>query len=330
MASPPLSSDQDGLSDAAKRSAAALGELTVRYPIVRELQGGGSGARLFVVRRAGDGAQELLVAKFFEHAGASRDRSEREKRAVDLLLAAGNATGLVVESYSSDQCYWYVMPYFDGETLHDRVIREREGDGSSDAEAYWELALRWLASLIGQVATLHEFGLVHKDIKPGNVMVDGDTVKVIDIGLLTAAESQALLTVGGTERYRDSHIDSLEARSMKVSETNPKSFDVYSMGAVLYFVFEGDHPPEGRLSLFGPTTPVAVQHVARQAMARSAQRYPSARAMLADIEFLLEAAGRGKLAGVRMVELPSFCAARGDTPEAGSVATPGPSLCDEH
>lgn len=324
MAEPQLPLRPDRTPGATTDSDPALRELTSRYPVVRELASGGSGARLFVVQDTGAGATRMLVAKYFAHPKGGQNQGAREERAVGLALAAGKALALIVDSHSSELCYWYVMPLFSGETLHDHVVRVSAGGRIGGPAAHWEQALRWMAGLLSQVAVLHDLGLVHKDIKPGNLMVDGDAVKLIDIGLLTAADSQALLTVGGTIHYRDGHMDSLEALSLRVSESNPQSFDVYSAGAVMYFVFEGRHPPDGRLSLFGPATPVAVQHVARRAMARTADRYPSARAMLADVQRLLEATGRGKLMDLRLQELPSRNTAPPDSPAVWGVLKPNP------
>jgi serine/threonine-protein kinase len=141
---------------------------------------------------------------------------------------------------------YIVMEYVEGETLRD-VIR-REGHLSA------ERAMSLSADICGALDFSHRNGIVHRDVKPGNVMITPQgTVKVMDFGIARAvSDSAATMTstaaVIGTAQYlspEQARGESVDARS-----------DVYSMGCLLYELVTGAPP-------FSGDSPVAVayQHV---------------------------------------------------------------------
>jgi eukaryotic-like serine/threonine-protein kinase len=145
---------------------------------------------------------------------------------------------------------YIVMEYVEGETLRD-VIR-REGHLSS------ERAMSLAADICGALDFSHRNGIVHRDVKPGNVMITPQgTVKVMDFGIARAvSDSAATMTstaaVIGTAQYlspEQARGESVDARS-----------DVYSMGCLLYELVTGAPP-------FSGDSPVAVayQHVREDA-----------------------------------------------------------------
>src|SRR5207302_3809736 len=145
-----------------------------------------------------------------------------------------------------------VMEYIQGKTLA-LVIRE---DGPLLPERAVEIADAVAAGL----AFAHRAGIVHRDIKPGNIMITpGGEVKVMDFGIARATAGDSLTqtaTVLGTATYfspEQAQGDPVDARS-----------DIYSLGCVLYEMLSG-HPP------FAGDTAVAVafKHVKEDPVAPS-------------------------------------------------------------
>jgi eukaryotic-like serine/threonine-protein kinase len=147
----------------------------------------------------------------------------------------------VFDTGSDDGTHFIVMEYVQGKTLS-QVIRE---SGPLMPERAVEIALAVAEAL----AFAHRNSIIHRDIKPGNVMLtpSGD-VKVMDFGIARATTSESLTqtaTVLGTATYfspEQAQGEAVDARS-----------DVYSLGCVLYEMLTG-HPP------FSAETPVAVAY----------------------------------------------------------------------
>ena len=140
---------------------------------------------------------------------------------------------------------YMVMEYVDGDTLRALL---RKGEVSVDQ------AVEWTEGVLAAVAYSHENDIVHRDIKPGNVMVDeAGTIKVMDFGIARAlSDSSATMTqtqaVVGTAQY----LSPEQARG----ETVDFRSDLYSVGCLLFELLTG-RPP------FVGDSPVAVayQHV---------------------------------------------------------------------
>src|SRR4051812_44622757 len=185
---------------------------------------------------------------------------------------------------------YIVMEYVEGETLRD-VIR-REGHLSS------ERAMSLSADICGALDFSHRNGIVHRDVKPGNVMITPQgTVKVMDFGIARAvSDSAATMTstaaVIGTAQYlspEQARGESVDARS-----------DVYSVGCLLYELvtgappFTGDSPvsvayqhvrEDPRLpSSINPEIPPELDAILLKAMSKNpANRYQSAAEMRNDL-----------------------------------------------
>ncbi|HYT80667.1 MAG TPA: protein kinase, partial [Actinomycetota bacterium] len=147
----------------------------------------------------------------------------------------------VFDTGSDDGTHFIVMEYIKGKTLS-QVIRE---DGPLMPERAVEITLAVAEAL----AFAHRHGIIHRDVKPGNIMLtpSGD-VKVMDFGIARATSSDSLTqtaTVLGTATYfspEQAQGEAVDARS-----------DVYSLGCVLYEMLAG-HPP------FSGDTAVAVAY----------------------------------------------------------------------
>ncbi|QKT05779.1 Stk1 family PASTA domain-containing Ser/Thr kinase [Gordonia sp. X0973] len=136
-----------------------------------------------------------------------------------------------------------VMEYVEGETLRD-ILR-------ADGPLSERQALTWMADVAAAMDFSHRAHIVHRDMKPANVMIDRTgAVKVMDFGIARAMnDTGATMTqtsaVMGTAQY----LSPEQARGLKV---DPRS-DIYSMGCVLFELLTGEPP-------FTGDSPVAVAH----------------------------------------------------------------------
>ncbi|MFM1824375.1 MAG: hypothetical protein RI967_2641 [Planctomycetota bacterium] len=281
------------------------------YRVLRELPRGGSGARLFVAepddrtrRRIGLAEGAVAIKAFDFDDGTHLAEVLRESRS----LESARRLGLVLDHAADERRFHYVMRYHEGVDLgrFTRGLHAAAGDeganGGLDAER-----LLLVATLVREVvATLGEWhaqGLLHKDVKPENVIVHEGRATLVDLGLVTPIASTMTLTTHGTEYYRDPELVRQAMRGARVAEVDAARFDLYGAGALLYFVLEGTFPAHGVLSAFRRPSPPCLQWIARRAMAEFDQRYPDAGAMLADLDHAL--AG-GDPAAVRPADLPSM------------------------
>jgi tetratricopeptide (TPR) repeat protein len=222
--------------------------------------------------------------------GSARERFERE------ALAAGrlNHPGLVpVYQVGVDRGRPYlVMPLIDGETLETARLPVRRA-----LEVVREAALA--------MHHAHEQGLVHRDLKPGNVMVDGaGHAHVLDFGLVGLREDAGTqLTQPGDVLGTAGYLSPEQARGDPAART--AATDVYGLGATLYHAVTGKPPFEGASFAavvaqvverdpapprrLAPALDPRVEAVILRAMDRDAQRrYPSAAALADDLGRILE------------------------------------------
>ncbi|HYH27307.1 MAG TPA: Stk1 family PASTA domain-containing Ser/Thr kinase [Actinomycetota bacterium] len=194
----------------------------------------------------------------------------------------------VFDTGSENGVHYIVMEYLEGRTLRD-VLRD-EGPLHPDRAA--EVA----ESIAKALGSAHQQNLVHRDVKPGNIMLtpSGD-VKVMDFGIARATTGEALTqtaTVLGTASYFSPE----QAKGEPVDQRS----DIYSVGCVLYELvtgrapFTGDSPvaivykhvrEEPVLpSAINPDVPAALEAVIMKALAKNpANRYQSASEMAADL-----------------------------------------------
>ncbi|MDL9936643.1 Stk1 family PASTA domain-containing Ser/Thr kinase [Gordonia sp. ABSL1-1] len=136
-----------------------------------------------------------------------------------------------------------VMEYVEGDTLRD-ILR-------ANGPIAPRQAMTWMADVAAAMDFSHRNGIVHRDMKPANVMIDkSGAVKVMDFGIARAmSDTSATMTqtsaVMGTAQY----LSPEQARGIKV---DPRS-DIYSMGCVLFELLTGEPP-------FTGDSPVAVAH----------------------------------------------------------------------
>nr|WP_185033614.1 serine/threonine-protein kinase [Actinomadura coerulea] len=197
------------------------------YTLVGRLGEGGQG----VVYLGRDGDGELVTVKLLRGgvAAGQRARSRFAKEADAALRVAGRHTARVLDADMTGDRPYIVSEFVEGPSLQ-HVVADR---GPLSPPRLRKLALRTAAAL----AAIHRAGIVHRDFKPGNVLLGPDGAKVIDFGIARAADA-APLTTGpvGTPAY-------MAPEQIEDEPVGPPA-DVFAWGAAMVFAATG-RPPFG-------------------------------------------------------------------------------------
>jgi hypothetical protein len=198
-----------------------------RYTIRRGLGIGGFGEVYFAISDAG---KEVAIKRI-------QRNLEIELRGVShcLNLKHPNLVSLYDVCRDESQTWWVVMEYVAGASLRDALDRQPGGHGGlGEAEAR-----RWFAGAAAGVAHLHSEGLVHRDLKPGNLFDDYGVVKVGDYGLSKfISESRR---GGQTESVGTFHYMAPEIGRGEYG----REIDLYALGVILYESLTGRLPFDG-------------------------------------------------------------------------------------
>ncbi len=209
-----------------------IGQTVGHYEVEERLGGGGMG----VVYRARDLKLGRQVALKFlsSHLVASERAKQRfiaEARAASALDHPSIGTIHAIEETKDGELY-IVMTLYEGETIAARLARR----GAIPVGQALELALQAAEGL----ARAHEHGIVHRDVKPANLMVTPDErVKVLDFGL--AKVEDVRLTDAGTTLGTPAYMSPEQVRGSRVDHLT----DVWSLGVVLYEMLTGRLPFSG-------------------------------------------------------------------------------------
>src|SRR5688572_13620731 len=205
-----------------------IDSVVAQYQVLSRLGGGAMG----VVYKARDLKLGRLVALKFlppewSHDEHAKQRFVREAQAASSTDHANICTVHDIQT-TDDGRLFIVMAFYDGQTLKQRI-----------AEGPLPLAeaLGVATQVADGLARAHAAGVVHRDIKPGNVMVTEDAVKIVDFGLATLAGSVQLTQAGspmGTVGY-------MSPEQLRGLGATPQS-DVWAVGVMLYEMLAG-HPP---------------------------------------------------------------------------------------
>lgn len=228
--------------------------LSERYRVEERIATGGMGS----VYSATDERLQRKVAVKLLKEGLAEDpkfieRFRREARAAG-ALSHPNIAG-VYDFGADDRCHYMVMELAAGKDLA-RVLRE---EGPLEPERAVEIGAQIAAAL----THAHAAGVVHRDIKPPNVILDSnDKVKVTDFGIARAA-GDATLTATGSVLGSAHYISPEQAGGAEVGPAT----DIYSLGIVLYEMLTGTVPFTGDSIIA-----VAMRHVSDEVPAPSELR----------------------------------------------------------
>ncbi len=216
-----------------------------------------------------------------------RSRFHDESKAVG-MMSHPNIVNVFDVNQDGDIDY-FVMELVEGITLK-QYIKKRGG------VLNWREALHFSTQIMQTLGHAHSRGIVHRDIKPQNIMVLRDgSVKVADFGIARIADSQRTMT-----RETLGSVHYISPEQAKGSEVDERS-DIYSAGVVLYEMLTGRLPYEGDTPVavavqhinsiplapreLNPEIPRGMEQIIMKAMAQDRElRYPNAEAMLADLE----------------------------------------------
>jgi hypothetical protein len=201
-----------------------------RYDVERVIGSGGMG----VVLKAHDGELNRpvaikVLAAHLAHVGAARERFAREGRAAAAVV---HEHVVAIHNVETDgRVPFLVMQYVPGQSLQARV----DGEGPLAIEQILRIGMQAAAGL----AAAHAQGLVHRDVKPSNILLEETVERAVltDFGLARTMDDASLTHTGvlaGTPHYmspEQAQGDAIDHRS-----------DLFSLGAALYFMATG-HPP---------------------------------------------------------------------------------------
>jgi serine/threonine-protein kinase len=258
-----------------------------RYRIERKLGAGGM-ADVYLAEDQELGRRVAIKILNGRHANDDQfiERFRREAK----NAAALNHPNIVsiYDRGNAEDTYYIAMEFLDGRTLKELII----GRGAAPIN----VAIEYARQILSALRFAHRHGIVHRDIKPHNVLVDGEgRVKVTDFGIARAGTSQMTETgsIVGTAHY-------LSPEQAKGGEVDPRS-DLYSLGIVLYELLTGKTPFDGETpveiamkhlstppkppSQLRPDIPRELDMVVMRALAKNPdERYQSADEMEGDLE----------------------------------------------
>ena len=269
--------------------------LANRYRLIEQI---GMGGMAIVYRavdlRTGHNVAVKVLRPEYNEDREFISRFQREAEAAS-KMTHHNIVNLLDVGMDGENRY-LVMEYVQGKTLK-AVIQER---GKLSAPLACQIAIRILSAL----EHAHRNGIVHRDIKPQNILVHEDGhIKVADFGIARIADS-ATLTHGDNVMGSVHYFSPEQARG----EGATAASDIYSTGIVLYEMltgrvpFDGDNPvavamqhlhaAPAPIQSISPDVPPSVVRVCMRAMEKNpAARYQTAREMAADLRVALEERG---------------------------------------
>jgi beta-lactam-binding protein with PASTA domain/predicted Ser/Thr protein kinase len=264
-----------------------------RYNIVRKLGAGGM-ADVYLAEDQELGRRVAIKILNDRHANDEQfiERFRREAK----NAAALNHPNIVsiYDRGEAEHTYYIAMEYLDGRTLKELVI----GRGAAPVN----VAVEYARQILSALRFAHRHGIVHRDIKPHNVLVDREgRVKVTDFGIARAGTSQ--MTEAGSIVGTAQYLSPEQARGTEVDQRS----DLYSLGIVLYELltgktpFDGDTPVEIAMKHLSATpqppsqlrrdVPRDLDMVVMRALAKDPDaRYQSADEMEADLDRVLRGA----------------------------------------
>jgi eukaryotic-like serine/threonine-protein kinase len=278
------------------------------YEILDAIGAGGMGE----VYRARDTRLERIVAikTLPPHLSCDPIRKQRFEREAKTISGLNHPHICVLYDVGSqDGVDYLVMECVEGETLAKRLEK---------GPLPLEQVLKYGAQVADALDKAHRAGIVHRDVKPGNIMLTATGAKLLDFGLakpaaplvsaatLTAAVPSTPVTqegtIVGTFQY-------MSPEQVEGKELDGRS-DIFSLGAVLYEMLTGRHAFEGKsqlsvasailekepapISTIKPMTPPTMDHAIRRCLAKDPEeRWQTARDLMLELKWIPESGSQG-------------------------------------
>ena len=206
------------------------------YIVERELGSGGMGTVYLGKHRE---TQNLAAVKMLPASLARQEglvhRFNREIEAMKKFQSPH-----IVELYESGQdhsTFYYAMEYVNGETITDRITREKR--------IPWREVIEMGVQICHALKAAHNAGIIHRDLKPSNLLIDQDgQIKLTDFGIAQVFASNKLTVTGGVLGTAE-YMSPEQAQGKRAN----KQSDIYSLGAVLYVMLTGRPPFTGKTTL---------------------------------------------------------------------------------
>jgi serine/threonine protein phosphatase PrpC len=198
--------------------------------VLKSLLSDGRYARLFAATDELEGGDLVLKFPKPQASEAVELRAAFEREAWVGTRVHSPSLGRIIElPHGRQSCLYTVMPLYVGELLETRLTRPP----SVGLEQGREIAIR----LAGAVATLHRDGIIHRDIKPDNVILEqGGALKLIDLGAvrIRGLEDSSPERIPGTQAY--------VAPEMFTGEPGNAATDLYALGVTMFRTYTGEFP----------------------------------------------------------------------------------------
>ncbi len=280
-----------------------IGQTLSHYKIIEKLGQGGMGeVYLAEDSRLNRKVALKILPQHLSEKAERRERFEREARAVSSLNHPNICT--LYDIGEQDGIHYLVMEHLVGETLEARLSK-----GPLPLEQTLEYAIQ-IADALGKA---HQQGVVHRDLKPGNIMLVKSGAKLLDFGLakLQAADTptnlsalpteQANLTAEGTILGT---LQYMAPEQLEAKEADSRT-DIFAFGAVVYEMatgkkaFEGESQASLIAAIMGqeprpmeklqPMTPPTLDHVVRRCMSKAPEdRWQAASDVMAELKWVTE------------------------------------------
>jgi serine/threonine-protein kinase len=298
--------------------------LSPAYDIERELTGAGM-SRVFVATDRALGRKVVIKVLPPElTAGVNRERFRREIQVAAQLQHPHIVT--LLSAGEDGEILYYTMPYIEGESL--RHSLEKGPLSVKDV-------VRILHDVVDALAYAHARGVIHRDIKPGNILRQGSHALVTDFGVakaLNAATISGITSAGmaiGTPSY-------MAPEQLAGDPAADHRIDIYAVGLLAYELLTGDSPFTGPspaatmaaqltrdpepLYQCCPDVPPPLSAIIMQCLAKEpSQRPPTAEALMTALDSITTSSGEIKTAATQV--LPSVAKRKRQLTIAAAVAT---------